>query len=207
MDYVVIKISLSQFIDFTTKQTMASKIKNVDQMKKQQENSFYYWSDFREAVKDYCLKQDKNVFNILLSNINPNKYNVYFNAVNSIQKMVKGKYIEWVEPPTFTWYFNNELIVSATPDLGIIINDKKYLIRTFYNEDSSTIYKRKIIPSLTLLKHSDVFEKTSLNTIIGLYNLSTGRFYTMDKEVLNDMNPLKYESFLLINIWNASILN
>ncbi|PEC50280.1 hypothetical protein [Bacillus sp. AFS096315] len=202
---MVIKISLSQFIDFTAKQSMASKIKSVDQMKKQQENCFYYWSDFRETIKEFCLKNDKDVFNTLLSNINSKKYNAYFNAVNSFQKTIKGT-VEWVDPPTFTWNYNNELIVSATPDLGLIINGEKYLMRTFYNEDSTTIHKRNIMPSLTLLNHSDVNEKSSLDTIIGLFNLCTGRFYAMDQEVLKDTNPLKYEAFLLINIWNASII-
>ncbi|UPM52443.1 hypothetical protein [Gottfriedia acidiceleris] len=202
---MAINISLSQFIDFTTKQSMVSKIKKVDQIKNQHEHSFYYWKDFREAVKEYCLKQDKTVFNNLLSNINPKKYNTYFNAVNSFQKMLKGKNVQWIEPPTFTWCYNNELIVSATPDLGLIINGKNYLIRTFYNEDSSTINKRNIIPSLTLLNNSIVNEKTSPDTIIGLFNLNTSRFYPIDNEVLYENIPLKYEALLLVNIWNASL--
>ncbi len=199
-------IGLTQFIDFTVKQTMISKMNKVTEIKHQGDYhpARDHWKQLRERIK-LCYEQNKSLETLdsLLDEIHERKINSYKDTIKAFKKFVRNKDIEWFDPPKAFWTSDNGLVVRGTPELGLVINGTPHLIKLFFKGDTVKLNARNIKPILNLMLAATYKSPYPPNTVFGVLNIKSGKLHAdqeTDDKVLKALN-LEAQTFL--NIWET----
>ncbi|MYL21640.1 hypothetical protein GLW04_17175 [Halobacillus litoralis] len=198
------KVGLTQFLDFTLKQSGGSRTNHVRKVK----NSEYspatdYWRMLRNEIKNIH-KENANLdaLDQLPDRVSESKRENYKNAVRLYKKCLKGHDVRWFEPSKSIWKFNDELLVRSSPELGLYIDGVPHAIKLYFKGNKQKVDIRNIQSTLTLLNTSDFESSLPENTVFSVLNIQRNKLYT-SKTVNDDLLlSLEGEAMNFLHIWN-----
>src|SRR5690606_39829946 len=103
----IIKISLTEFMNFVNKSgTAKATVVSTSKNKREEEYEHYkdYWLKLREKLKTVHKKSESHEdLKSLLDDIHKDKKDNYKKAIEGYIKFWKKRKLEWVNPPKKTW--------------------------------------------------------------------------------------------------------
>lgn len=197
-----IKVSLTQFLDFTLKGS-AAKTTFVKNLKSQPEYQpiFDYWKQLRETViKFHQNELPFECFETLVQTVDQKKKQNYIDVIKQYKKFIKNKDISWFDPGKSLW-ISDDLIVRSSPELGLFINDEPHLIKLFFKGKRERIDKYNINSTLTLLNES-TFSNEHNDVNYTVLNIQKNRMFTNNSINHEHLIALESEANQLCYIWN-----
>lgn len=181
-----IVISLTEFMHFISTSGSA-KLTVVKTAKKNRDEEFEtykdYWKPFRDALVVMHKKgKSKDVLDDLLNHIPSDKRENYKCAIDGYKKFIGKKKTEWVNVFKKSWVFE-DLSVTLNPELGLVINDKVYVIKLFFNAKEA-LNKRQADLILTLLEKELRAKVGGDEVIFAVLDVRRGKLFEMtDKDL------------------------
>ncbi|EJS68158.1 MULTISPECIES: hypothetical protein [Bacillus cereus group] len=197
-----IKVSLTQFLDFTLKSS-AAKTTFVKNLKSQPEYQpiFDYWKQLREnVIKFHQNKLPFECFETLVQTVDQKKKQNYIDVIKQYKKFIKNKDISWFDPGKSHW-ISDDLIVRSSPELGLLINDEPHLIKLFFKGKRERIDKYNINSTLTLLNES-TFSNEHNDVNYTVLNIQKNRMFTNNSINNEHLIALESEANQFCYIWN-----
>ncbi len=199
-----LSVGLTQFIDFTVRQTMLAKMNKITEIKNQGDYHPVkdHWKQLRERIK-FCYEKNQSLENLdaLLSEAHERKINSYTQAIKAFKKFTRNKEIEWFDPPKSLWTSNNGLIVRSSPELGLVIDGIPHLIKLFFKGNTEKINERNIQPILTLMLEARCNDPIPENIVYAVLNVKTAKLHVASQTNSKILQALQLEAQTYENIW------
>lgn len=179
-----IKVSLMQFLTFKAKVSSDAKFNYISKQKHNDgyHPSYDYWRDFREAIWQLPYNDgDLSVLDATIDKVKPDKKVNYIKTVNNFKSFVKNNNVQFLEVGKAKWNMEDELLVNASPDVGMIVDGKRYFVKIFPNVQQKTIRldARAANSILTLLQETDTdFDVTS--GTFAVLRVNSARLFTAE---------------------------
>lgn len=100
------------------------------------------------------------------------------------------------------WDFDDNISVRAYPELGLIINEKPYLIKIHYKSTNKELSKQTIQTTLTAMMLADSDYVLPKNPTYAVLNLANRKLYETDKLLDKDVTLLKADAFQFSFLWS-----
>lgn len=198
-------ISLTQFIDFSTKVSTSAKINFIKKVKSDPDYSpaIDYWKQLRDEIRRIHEKglPIEDLYN-LSNNVSDAKKENYIKNIRNYVKFVKKHEVEFFSTGKGFWQYDS-LHVRTAPELGLKIDGQNYLIKNYYKKNSKNtkLTKKSIATTLTMMDLSMLeFEKPP-NTKFAVINLQKGAIHESTPIMESDVLELKIEAGTLLDIW------
>lgn len=204
---MAIKISLTQFLTFNSKISTSAKINCVNKIKNGPEYSvgMDYWKQLRDGIKS-TFKNGEDISNILYiaENVRKDKRPNYRRAANRMVHFVNQHEVEYFETGHAFWEFEDKLSVSASPELGLKIDGKKYLVKNYYKKPNSNskITKTNIKSTLTLMSLAK-YDFDAIGLQKAVLNLQNEKLSVADPVDSPTKLALNIDAENFVNIWNS----
>lgn len=135
-----------------------------------------------------------------------NKRKNYIRDARNFSQFVKKYQPTFFEVGKSSWNYHDKLIISASPELGVITNSgDKYLIKNFYTKkkDNEKLMKKNILPMLTMMNIANKDFNTH-EAIPAVLNLQNGKLISFDedKKPVLDPTELTIDAENILTIWN-----
>lgn len=201
------KIALSQFLNFGSKIHTDAKINYVKTIK-YTEYTFGgdYYRKLREAIRAYT--QGKGTIDQIMLVVDEapddRKANLRHDARKFIN-FVTHHDVSFFEVGHAKWKLDDRLIVSASPEFGMIYKGHRFIVKNYYRQKDlkDRVTLRKMRPTLTLMRTavSDVDTKGANAAIL---NLQTGKLIVDENPVNeNSLLALRIDASNLYDIWTS----
>ena len=199
-----IEIGFTQFIDFSLKNSI-SRVGFIRTLKNQPpyNPAIDFWRKLRNKIKEIH-EQGLEVSELdeLLNEISSSKQNQYSQAINQYKKFCRNKQIQYFEVARSIWTLDR-LTVRSTPEMGLIINGKPYLIKMYFKEHKERLDKRRVDALLALMQTS-LSETPYPRAKNAVLNVKKGTMYTLDKQVTDSMKlALENDAFSFMRLWDS----
>lgn len=202
-----IKISLTQFIDFTLTQGIA-RVKCVKDIKYQEpyHPAKDFWGILREAIK-YAHQNNLGLdyLDTVMSKINDERrLNNYPIAIKQYKKFCRNKDIEWFDNGNSFWSMNS-LFIRSTPELGLIINGKPHLVKLYFKGRNNKLGKRNSRNTLALMKMSTYEKKHQEDIVCSILDIATCRLIssTPTEEINKELHlSLATDAVNFLYLWD-----
>lgn len=198
----MVNISLTDFVDYvskigSTKYTHVNKIKN----RKGYHPAFDFWKPLRDSIIDLHQKNgDKKELDLLLKTIaDGKKLKLYPNLIKQYKTFLGRKKTEWFEPPNKNW-IKNDLTVKLNPELGLMINDKPYVIKLYFKNDSLSQTKVDLI---ILLMNETLRKRKLKDATFAVLDIPNNKLFEKTKLDSSHLSLLEGEALSFINIWDS----
>lgn len=206
LENVKFSVGLTQFIDFTVRQTMLAKMNKVNDIKNQGEYHPVkdHWKQLRERIK-LCYEQHQSLDQLdsLLTEVHERKINSYTEAIKALKKFTRNKKIEWFDPPKSIWTSTNGLVVRSSPELGLVIDGVPHLIKLFFKGSTEKINERNIQPILTLMLEAQAKDPYPPNIVFAVLNVKTAKIHVATQANPKILQALQLEAQTFENIWRS----
>lgn len=204
MEKELIKISLTEFMDFVNKSGM-SKMTVVSSAKTRREDEYKaftdYWLKLREKIKEVHKKHlSQDDFRELIGEIKPDKVENYHLAIEGYCKFWGKKKIDWVKPPRKIWNIGN-VRLAVNPELGLKIKDRTYYVK-IYTKANGQIDKRHADMILTLMEQ-ELRPKVEEDDIFAVLDIKRGKLFSTKPTDPKLRVLLKSEAQEFETIWRA----
>lgn len=195
-----IKISLTDFVDFVSK-SGTTKLTKVKQIKKRPtyHPAFDFWKIMRDEIIEFHKesKDDKHCFDEILPKLtDKKKIGRYPDIIVGYKKFLGKKTINYFKVHKSTWT-NNDLEVRINPELGLTINNKKYIVKLYFKSEG--LSKAKVESILFLLKET-YSVKISQGIDVAILDIQKNKLI-ISKSVKNIMPLLIGEANSFETIW------
>lgn len=196
-----INIGLTQFIDFSIKQSI-SRVNFLKQVKYQDDYqpAFDFWKQLRDSIKtmhenDYPI----TYLHDLPDRVTPKRREKYITAIKNYSKFINSYKIESFDVGQSFWSFD-KLVVRATPELGLKIDNIPYLIKLYFKGDSEKIIIRNTKIALTLMATST--NSLHLKYQPAILDVSKPRILPLNKVDKSLKLALEADAHNLIYLWD-----
>ncbi|WP_143007009.1 hypothetical protein [Paenibacillus tianmuensis] len=197
-----IEIGFTQFIDFTIKQGQA-KLSHVRQVKNQED--YHPAKDFWKAYRDGVREMHENGYSYdyldrIAASAHIRKKSHYVEAVKQYKKYFKNRQVEWFDPGKSFWTFG-DLAVRSTPELGLIIDGKKHLVKIYLKENDDRFDRWTINSALALMANSTRSKVDGDDVTFSVFHVKKAKRF--DKQDLNedDLIILEGEAAHFVELW------
>lgn len=200
---MTVKISLTQFIHFKAAVSTRARISAVQRIKNNEYSpAIDYWLDLRNAINKFSERRiTLEELNTLADSENERKKANYSKAINRFSNFISKNNVSFFPVNKSNWEYEG-LVITASPEVGMIIGDSRFLVKIFYNvkKPDEKVTKRNIMPSLSLL---DIANKASNHDRqVGLLNLQNGKLLTPDNSKLEtSLLELQIDAKNFMNFW------
>lgn len=203
----MIKISLTSLLTYSAKVSKSAKIKYVRDTKTGGPYSpaIDHWKQLRDAIK----KMHENNLPVeslkeLLEVVSQIKIKNYSRAINEYIRFINKNEVVYFPVGKAYWTHSDDLLVSSSPELGLIINGNKYYVKIFYKKkDKDTkVIKRNINSILTLMQLAKKDFEVDPNAKFAVLNLQNGKLIVASPPNPDDVFELEIEADDFINTWN-----
>lgn len=189
-------ISLTEFIDFVLKVGTA-KVTKVKAIKKQPPYSpaTDHWRQLRNHVVDFHEGTAPGL-SFAATGANEKKERLYKLAIVGYKKFLGKKSHDWFKPHKAKWS-HLDLVVSINPELGLVIEGKKHLIKLYLKEEKLT--KARINIVIGMMRQSfpaKAYEVAVLDVI-------RGQMYKGSENDISLKALLEGEAATFVAIWNG----
>lgn len=203
----MVNISLSQFLDYTSRISTSAKINAVRSIKNNPEYlpSTDYWKKLRDSIKkmhenDLPVESLKDV----LKEVPDAKIKNYSRVISTYTGFIKKNNVKYFSTGRAYWNTEDGLSVGSSPELGLVINGQKYYIKNYYKKKDGNVKvtKRNINSTLTLMQQSQKDFEIEPESKFAVLNLQNGKLIESSKISQGDILELDIEASQFINIWN-----
>lgn len=208
---MTIQLSLTQFLHFKAKVSTKAKMNYLKNEVKYNEYSFYsdYWMGLRQNIHKFSqgkISLDELNQYVLTVSEKKNKRKNYIKDARNFSHFIKKAQPTFFEVGKSSWNYHDKLIISTSPELGIITNSgDKYLVKNFYTKkkDNENLMKKNILPMLTMMNIANKAFNTHGATPAVL-NLQNGKLisFNKDKDPVLDPVELTIDAENILTIWN-----
>ncbi|EPH94736.1 hypothetical protein D922_01534 [Enterococcus faecalis 06-MB-DW-09] len=203
---MTINISLTQFLTYSSKVSTSAKIKAVRDMKHSADYhpALDYWKPLRDEIKR--LHENnlpiENLSNLLLT-IDEKKTKNYTNAINTYIRFVNKNDVSYFKVGKSFWKLSDELFVGSSPELGLIVNGKKFYVKNYYKKKSTDakVTKRNIQSTLTLMQLADRDFQMEPDSNFAVLNLQNGKIIEAGPLKSEDVLELEVDAQNFVNTW------
>lgn len=200
---MTVRISLTQFIHFKASISTSARISVVRNIK---ENDYSpavdYWLDLRKAINKFSEgKINIEELNNVVDSVSLRKKANYRKAIDRFAHFIEKNNVSFFPVNQSFWSYE-DLIVSASPELGMFINNEKFLVKIFYNikKPEEKVTKRNIMPTLSLLNIANKASEQSQQ--VGLLNLQNGKLLTPKNSSLDtNLLELQLDAKTFLDYW------
>lgn len=203
----MIRISLTRFLDYTSKVSPSAKINTVRSIKKSPGYSpaTDYWKPLRDAIKNIHEKDlPIETLKELLTTVDEKKIPNYSRNITKYISFIKKHNVEYFPVGKAHWSMSDEIFIGSNPEIGLIIDGKKYYIKNYYkkpNKDTK-VAKRNIKSMLTLMQISEKDFQVKGDEKFAVLNLQNGQLIEAEPPTPEDVLELKLEADHFVNTWN-----
>lgn len=198
-----ISISLIDFADYVMKVGLSQRTKVKELCFR--ENycpSHDFWKCLREAIQRFHINGSKDISiieNTVLPLIDRKKLGCYPTAIQGYKRFLGRKKIEWFVPNRDTWKFR-ELQVRVNPDLGLIFDGTRYLVKLHFKDSPLDAHKLKLVFALmrTCLSPEEL-----RNTKMAVIEVPKGKLYIEGKIDPTVGIVLEAQAISFIHLWNS----
>lgn len=199
-----INISLTQFLNYSSKVSTSAKIKAVKDIKYSADYhpAIDYWKPLRDEIKRLHEKElPIENLKYLLSTIHENKVKNYTSAIKNYVNFINKNDVTYFSPGKSFWKLTDTLFIGSSPELGLIVNGKKLYVKNYYKKKTSDtkVTKRNINSILTLMQISEKDFQLMPDENFAILNLQNGK--------LIEATPLQSESILELEIDAQNFVN
>lgn len=200
---MTVRISLTQFIHFKASISTSARISVVRNIK---ENDYSpavdYWLDLRKAINKFSEgKINIEELNNVVDSVSLRKKANYRKAIDRFAHFIEKNNVSFFPVNKSFWSYE-DLIVSASSELGMFINNEKFLVKIFYNikKPEEKVTKRNIMPTLSLLNIANKASEQSQQ--VGLLNLQNGKLLTPKNSSLDtNLLELQLDAKTFLDYW------
>jgi hypothetical protein len=199
-----IEIGLTQFIDFTIKQGQA-KLSHVRQVKYQEDYhpAKDFWKAFREGVREMHEKgYTFDYLDKIAAEVHIRRRAQYIDAVKKYKRHFRNRDVEWFDPGKSFWTYG-DLAVRSTPELGLIIDGQKHLVKLYPKDSDDRFDKWTINSALTLMAHSTRSQEV-WDATFSVYQVKKAKRFSIDPANMrdDDLIILEGEAAHFVQLWN-----
>ena len=121
----------------------------------------------------------------------------YYRDVSRFINYVKKNNVKFISVSKAKWTYK-DLIVTASPEVGMKIGDEEYSVKIYYKvkKETEKWLAKNIAPTLNLMRSANPMEKKTF----AILNLQNGRLYSEDK-FSRDPLELEVDADTLLDIW------
>lgn len=195
------EISLTDFVDFVTKSgtPRLTKVRSLRD-RGEYDPAADFWKGLREEIIKFHhgrAGSTMQIGNILKSVSDPKKIRRYSNAIAKYRKFIGRKKPEWFQPPRTEWNHAG-LTIRINPELGLIWNKQRHVIKLYFKDDRLTKRKTDVVIALMT---SSLSGKIRTNDFISVLDVHNSRLFT---GCPYDLSPLLLgEAAAFVAIWDA----
>lgn len=192
-------ISMTDFVDFVIR-AGTPKLTKVREIKTRRDYSpaMDFWKPLRDALREFH-RTGKPLERSLSVVSDPKKLRRYPDATLSYEKFVRGKQIEWFEPPSNSWTWQ-DLRVRVNPELGLRINSRSHAVKLYFKDEPLT--QRRLAVIFQMMKQA-LLPTSGPPVTVAVLDISKGKFIPLDPNA-PDITPLLIgEAAAFLAIWNA----
>ncbi len=198
----MISISLTDFIDYVSKvgSTKFTKVTEIHNRNTYQP-AFDFWKTLREGIVEFHKNgyEKKQLDKILNELTDKKKHNRYSELIELYKSFLGRKNIEWFDPPFKEWK-TSDLRVRLNPELGLVINEKLYVIKLYFKAEKLSQVKADLI---LLLLNSKLKKGDFKDVTFSVLDIGRKKLYDKTKLSHNHISLLEGEALSFINIWNS----
>ncbi|WP_081168330.1 hypothetical protein [Lactococcus garvieae] len=203
----MIKISLTSLLTYSAKVSRSAKIKFVRETKT---NGPYnpaidHWKQLRDAIK----RMHENNLPVeslrdLLEVVSDKKIKTYSRAIKEYIRFVNKNDVKYFSVGKAHWTHSDDLLVSSSPELGLIINGDRYYVKIYYKKKAkdTKVTSRNINSILTLMQVAKKDFEIEPNAKFAVLNLQNGNLMVANSLNPEDLLELEMEADDFINMWN-----
>lgn len=203
----MINISLTQFLNYSAKVSTSARINEVKKIKNAPGYSpaIDYWKKLRDKIK-YIHENNLPIENLrdLLTTVPPKDFENYSRVISAYIKFINKNEVEYFSVGKAFWEYSDEFFVGSNPELGLIINGKKFYIKNYYKkpEPNTKLTKRNIKSTLTLMQLAKPNFEVDPNAGFAVLNLQNGKLIEGTSPTSSDLLELELDAQQFINMWN-----
>ncbi|MBW4803764.1 hypothetical protein [Loigolactobacillus coryniformis] len=200
------KVSLTNFLTYTAKVSTSAKIAYVRKIKNDTDYSVGkdYWRDLRNAIKR-TLKNQLPIESLIdiVPTVRADRQKNYSKDIRKFIFFYKHHEISFFETGRAKWELPGELIVSASPELGLQIDGVKYLVKNYYKvSDKNTKVTKRNINSTLLLMDEAQYDFNPGPCKKAVLNLQNGVLIPQQKRTKGDLLQLEIDARSFADTWN-----
>ena len=194
------KLLLTQFITYKLKASTSSKITYLRNVKNNGSYSPYtdYWRQLRQAIALVANNiENMEYLYTVVENADERYKDNYYRDVSRFINYVKKNNVKFISVSKAKWTYK-DLIVTASPEVGMKIGDEEYSVKIYYKvkKETEKWLAKNIAPTLNLMRSANPMEKKTF----AILNLQNGRLYSEDK-FSRDPLELEVDADTLLDIW------
>jgi hypothetical protein len=197
-----IEISLTDFIDFVCK-TGSAKMTKVKEVKHRAIYSpaFDFYKPLREGIiTNHKSNGDKKDLQKIIAELkDPKKISKYCDAIGGYEKFWGKKKITWFTPPNKRWAIG-DLRVRINPELGLIMNEQKYIVKLYLKEDK--VQKSRIDQILTLME-KELRNIATKDALMAVLDVKSGKMFIKENDDISLLPLLEGEAISFETIWKG----
>lgn len=199
-----IEISLSDFADFIMKVGTAQLTK-VHQLatRDSYHPSTDFWKGVRDAIQHFHRSggTDRHFLEKPLEGLHDRKKrNCYPDAISGYKRFLGRKSIQHFTPPKETWTFE-DLQVKINPELGLLINGKRFLVKLHFKEDAIDQQNLKLVFALMRMCLHGAEEHRGIS--MAVLDVRKGKLHIEKKFDPDLVVLLEAQAKSFIHMWNS----
>lgn len=194
------KLSLTDFVDVVSK-AGSPKITKVKQIKHrpayQPATDFY--KPFRHGLVNLHVNgKDRSELDLIVSSLSDIKKAAnYSDLIEGYKKWWGKKSIGWFDPPRGV-YTSSGVDIAVNPELGLIIDGQRVVVKLYNKADPITKYQIDMVPLLMELVLRDSCEPTDL---VALLDVRKGKLHYLSVNPDTARFGLDAEMAYIANLW------
>lgn len=194
------KLSLTDFVDVVSK-AGSPKITKVKQIKNrpayQPATDFY--KPFREGLINlHVTGKDRTSLDSIIPKLSDlKKIANYPELIDGYKKWWGKKSIGWFDPPRGV-YTSSGVDIAVNPELGLIIDGQRVVVKLYNKADPITQYRVDMVP---LLMELVLRASCELNDVVALLDVRKGKLHYLSVNPTTAKFGLDAEMAYIANLW------
>ena len=201
------EISLTDFVDFTIVNG-STRVATVRRLKKRVEHDYDPKTDFWRTLRKGLVELHQTgritpteLDSWLAVQTNVRRIPRYRDAVDGYKKFLGRRDLPWFDPPSAMWR-ERDLSVRVNPELGLIIDGKKTVIKLYFKNEEPT---RARVQAVLAIMDIALAGKAGGAVHFAVLDVNKGHLLPPDGHwIKSDMEALlKADAGALIQLWNS----
>jgi hypothetical protein len=194
------KLSLTDFIDVVSKSgsPKVTKVKQIKNRPAYQPASDFY-KPFREGlISLHSAGKDRASLDQIVPKLqDEKKITNYPDLVDGYKKWWGKKTITWFDPPRGT-YSSSGIDISINPELGLVIDGKRVLVKLYNKSEAVNQYRTDLVPLLMEVVLRPVCQE---GDAVALLDVRKGKLHYLSVNVGTAKFGLDAELAYIANLW------
>lgn len=193
-------LSLTDLVDVVSKAgtPKATKVAEIKNRKPYQPATDFY-KPFRDGLIELhqAGKDRKALGDLQKSLTDPKKITNYPDAIDGYRKWWGKKSLSWFEPPR-NLYGHAGIDVAINPELGLVVDGKRYVIKLYLKSDPLTKLRVDLI---TVLMEVALRQKCQPDDVLAILDVRQGKLFTVSAQIKPTKAVVDAELAYIAALW------